>query len=397
MTMQENRNQRHRRRGAAAALVCVSLVVLVGMASLTVDVAFLYRARAEAQAAADAAAMAAAWQLMDSDRLTGGSDMTDEMAAARTAAAQYAALNEIINQNAALTDNAGNSSGGDVVVGYLANPADPTAALQFGDTSTYNTVQVRVKRDASHGGPIDLFFAGVFGKTTSDVSAEAYAVFRHDINGFRPDGTNGNAGLLPFTVNRDAWNQFMAGTLGSGDNYTYDEATGTVSAGSDGISELNIYPGGAAGQLPPGNFGTVDFGNDGNSTADLARQIVDGVNEADVAAMGGEIALGADGTLVLNGDTGLSAGIKDELASIIGLPRTIPLFSTVSGNGNNSMFTITGFVGIRMVYVKLTGSASSKKVLVQPAFVVDPTGVASSSGAPAGDGDFVYRPVELIR
>ena len=44
----------------------------------------------------------------------------------------------------------------------------------------------------------------------------------------------------------------------------------------------------------------------------------------------------AGGKLYLNGDTGISAGVKDELASIKGQPRIIPIFSTVSGNGNNA-------------------------------------------------------------
>ena len=69
------------------------------------------------------------------------------------------------------------------------------------------------------------------------------------------------------------------------------------------------------------------------------------------------------------------AAIKDELESIIGLPRAIPLFSEVTGNGNNAMFTVVGFAGIRIMEVKMTGAMSKKRVIIQPAFVVDDAGI----------------------
>src|SRR4029077_18354334 len=113
-----------------------------------------------------------------------------------------------------------------------------------------------------------------------------------------------------------------------------------------------------------GNFGTVDIGNDNNSTADLSRQIRFGINESDLAYIGGALQLGPDGTLLLNGDTGISAAIKDDLESVKGQPRAICIYSTVTGNGNNAMYTIVGFVGVRIMKVKLTGNP--KYVTIQP-------------------------------
>lgn len=175
-----------------------------------------------------------------------------------------------------------------------------------------------------------------------------------------------------------------------GDNYSWDEATQSVVPGPDGIMELNLYPGGGANQLPPGNFGTIDIGASNNSTQDLARQIRTGVNESDIAALGGSFSV----PTTLNGDTGLSAGIKNDLASIVGQARTISLFSNVSGNGNNSMFDIVGFGGIRFMAVNLTGKMSNKAVIVQPAFVIEPAAV---TGAGSGTSYYVYTPVRLTR
>lgn len=62
-----------------------------------------------------------------------------------------------------------------------------------------------------------------------------------------------------------------------------------------------------------------------------------------------------NGELFLNGDTGISAGVKNELASIKGEPKLIPLFNQVNGPGNNATYSIVKFVGVRLMQVKLTG------------------------------------------
>src|SRR4029453_10300558 len=115
---------------------------------------------------------------------------------------------------------------------------------------------------------------------------------------------------------------------------------------------------------------TVDIGSSNNSTSDINRQILDGVSPEDLAYHGGKLELDSNGELNLNGDTGISAGVKDELASIKGKPRIIPIFREVHGPGNNADYTIVAFVGIRIVDVKLTGSMSSKRLLVQPALMI---------------------------
>jgi hypothetical protein len=370
------------------AFVAVTIVVMLGMASLTVDVGMMYRARAEAQAAADSAALAGAWKLLDRGDLAGAPDSTDEIANARTSSVLLASRNDVVNDSVSVDGNT------DVTIGYLADHTVPGAPMVFGTPNTYNTVQVIVHRDEVRNGPIDLFFAGVFGQTTADIQAEAWATFKDGVVGYRPNERTGNSELIPLALHVDAWNNLLAGTFTTGDSWSYNEGTGAVSAGADGIRELNLYPGGGVNQLPPGNFGTVDFGGADNSTADLARQIVYGVSADDLAELGGELVLGADGTLPLNGDTGLSASIQNELISIIGLPRAIPLFNSVAGPGNNSVFTIVGFAGIRILDVRLTGAMSQKRVIIQPAFVVDDSAV---TGSGSQNSSFVYTPVQLVR
>ena len=394
MTNHRTADNRARRRGVSFAMVVVSLVMMLGMASMTVDIGMMYRARNEAQASADAAAMAAAWRLMDQNRLRGPTYVASVSAAARQTAVDFAAANVIINEPPVLDSNSGNSTSGDVVLGRLVDPNDAGEEMDFSDPSRYNAVHTFVRRDEVRNGPIELFFANIFGHSDAEITASATAAFYDGVVGWNVTETTGNAGVLPLALHQDAWNALLAGTLTSGDDYSYNSSNGNVTGGGDGILELNLYPGAGVGQLPPGNFGTVDIGSENNSTSVIANQILYGLTESDLAYHGGSLELGEDGTLPLNGDTGLSAQLKDPLTEIIGKPRAIPIFNQVAGSGENSIFTVVGWVGVRIMYVKLTGSMSSKRVIIQPAYLLDDSAVVSEN---SGQSSFVFKPVQLVR
>lgn len=384
------------RRGAAAPLVAVSSVILVGMAALAIDSGVLYQARTEMQAAADAAALAAANELVA--RRSQGFDLDQAITAARAQAVSVGGRNRIMGRAPVLEPNLANAPDGDVVVGYLRNPDDLQQPLSFAETDLYNTILVRVRRNGIRNGPIDLFFANIFGIGAANLESQAAAIAEEGARGFRtPESSSGEQSpLLPLALHVDAWRDLLNGTVTNGDQYHYDPETKKVTSGHDGIHELNIYPGSGTGtqKLTPGNFGTVDIGNPNNSTSDLARQIRNGPNASDFAYFGGKLELGPDGTVQLNGDTGLSAGIKDDLEAIKGQPRVVPLFNRVTGNGNNSMFTVVGFAGIRIVNVRLTGSMKTKEVMIQPATVIDGTVI---TGRTTETNTFVYGPVRLVR
>ncbi len=95
-----------------------------------------------------------------------------------------------------------------------------------------------------------------------------------------------------------------------------------------------------------------------------------GISEADCNELGKPLIFDSNGQLTLNGDTGISAGVKDELASIIGQTRVIPIFSSVTGNGNNAQYRIVKWAGVRILAVRLTGAMSKKMVMVQPAPII---------------------------
>jgi hypothetical protein len=192
----------------------------------------------------------------------------------------------------------------------------------------------------------------------------------------------------------ETWNDLMNGAVAT-DNWTstWDAAhqKWVVTSGADGTKEVNLFPQGTGS---PGNRGTVDIGSSNNSTADIARQILTGISPADMAKMGGKLQFNDSGTLTLNGDTGISAGVKDELGSIIGQPRIIPLFNKVVGPGNNAQYTIVKFVGVRILDVDLAGKMDDKRVMIQPANVRIKGGIPSTGPQVT---NYIYSPVWLAR
>jgi Flp pilus assembly protein TadG len=376
-------SRRNRRKGNVLALTAFMMIAMLALLAFAVDVGYVYTVRSQLQRSADAAAIAATWDLIDEEAIIAGDDMDSAATTARLTAAEFAGFNTVSAKSPGLDDS-------DVVVGYMANPSDPECQLDPND-SRKNAVRVRVRRTVDQNGSVPLFFASVLGQSNLQIEAQATAAVLSNFSGFQtPSGGNPNLGILPFALDKQTWDAMIAG--GGNDQWTWDAENGTITAGGDGIREVNLYPQGTGS---PGNRGTVDIGSSNNSTADIARQIVHGISPQDMEHHGGKLEFDENGELELNGDTGISAGVKDELASIKGQPRVIPVFTTVVGPGNNAQFTIVEWVGIRIMDVKLTGSMSSKRVIIQPAVVKLPGGIPSTSDTP--QSTFVYSPVWLVR
>lgn len=380
--MCRSRTTYQRRRGTVILLTLFLMIGLLAMVALAVDVGYLCVAKDQLQRSADSAALAACWELIDEEAPTGLIDPATLRQRGDTKAREFAGMNLVLG-GAPQLDAAG------VEFGRLANPSDPNCPLVTGSPEAPNAVRVRVERSANVNGTIPLFFARALGINQATSQAEAMAAMLVDIRGFRIPAFNQNLGMLPFALDEDTCLQMLAG---SGDDaWSWNAATKQTFRGSDGIVEVNLYP---QGTDSPGNRGTVDIGGSNNSTADISRQIVDGVSADDLSHHGGKLELDEYGNLYLNGDTGISAGVKDELASIIGQPKVVPVFRSVTGNGNNAMYQIVRFVGIRILDVKLTGSMSKKHVTIQPATVKALGAIGSSS---SGTSNFIYSPVWLVR
>ncbi|MFO1094810.1 MAG: hypothetical protein U0992_16125 [Planctomycetaceae bacterium] len=365
------------RRGNIIVMSATALVMVFAFTAFTVDVGYITTTKAELQKSSDAAALGANIELADA--FGPGKLVTQAQAEtnARAAAVAVAAANRGGGRSSVYA-----SSSRDIRVGNYSWDTSTNSYVKKWGVQPYNMAEVTLHRDQGSStlgdGQLDLFFAPIMGQKHASVHTVSTSAMQAGVGFHKTPGQN--IGVLPITLDVGTWNNLINNGVGT-DNYTYNSSSKTVSNGADGIKEVNLYPEGAV-TLPPGNRGTVDFGSLNNSTADIARQIVYGLNDADFAALAqqGITELRWDtAPLHIQGDTGLSAGIKDELASIIGKPRAIPLFTTVSGPGNNAIYTIVKFVGIRIMYVKLTGSPAQKTVVIQPAPFSDFSVIAGST------------------
>ncbi len=374
---------RHRKRcGNVLLLTLFAMVGMFGVLALTVDVGYLHAVDTELQRSADAAALSGAWELYRQKEMF-HADTAETIAQTQATSAQYARANHTGSVAPEL-------AAGDTEIGFLANSQTPGTPLDTSDATRFNAVKVSVQRSEAVNGSVPLFFARVLGFQTQSLGGSATAMYLNNFNGFRTPSTgNPNIQILPFALDKETWDAMLGGE--GVDNWRWDEDSHSVISGPDGILEVNLFPQGTGS---PGNRGTVDIGSADNSTRAITTQIYDGISPQDLVDLGKPLEFDADGTLDLNGDTGLSASVQKALNDIKGEARIIPLFTEVVHPGNNANYTIVQFVGIRVMEAKLTGSMSNKRVLVQPANIQIHGGVP---GPAEQKTQFIFSPVWLVR
>ena len=392
----------HNRKGAVVILAALMMVVIVSLTALAIDVGYLCMVRSQAQNCADAAALAAALEMTDNDNLQ--MNLNDRIQAAVQKAYQCASLQDV-NESVNASGDGANSVIESIAFGRLDDPDNPNESVSFVNPTDPNVVLVRVSCTPERGTAVPMFFARFFGFDEGSTSATAMATFStNQTSGFEKEEDK-PCTLMPFVIKEEDWNNFLES--GADDNWSYDLETKTVTPGPDGIPELKMYPAtesGVTGMITPGNFGTVNIGSDTNNSTDKLRQlIVDGPSTEDMSVYDGIIRLDpvtntmeltGNATLELNADPGLSAGLKNALDEIVGHPKTIMLYSDVQGTGENTMFTISGFVGIRVVDHHMVGAPNSKYILIQPAMVQDTSAITDSD---SDTSVYVGQPVHLIR
>jgi Flp pilus assembly protein TadG len=375
------------------------LVPLMALIAFSVDVGYMVRVKAELQNAADAAALAGACELMQpnfSGIGTAPASASASIAKALAEAQRFAKLNSAGKKTLSLLP-------GDTTIGYMANPANQQQTLNAwasGDLLP-NSVRVLMRRDGTANTPVPLYFAKALGYGSWNGTATATAAFlqKSTVTGFK--STTANAKLLPIALDVALWNSFLAtglspdGTRSDSFSATLptpnNHAPGNVSASGDGIPEFNdAYP----NKNSPGNFGLVDIGPDANDTNAFRTWLNNGASPSDLNHFGPDGLQATPGApAILKGGPGLKSTLEFDLAGVVGQPRIVPLFSSYSGSGSNTQYTIVGFAGITIV--SATGQGSNMQVVVQPVAVIDPTATTGSGGG----SKFVYPapPISLVR
>lgn len=366
--------QRLGRRGKIIVLFGALLPFLVGGMALSVDTGVIGTARSQLQTAADAAALAGARQFAFNRKNTFSTIMMGKI---RSDALAMVARNKVLRVTPVLNDNPSNSTTGEIVLGRL-NSSDFSRTIPdtSGPVSNFNSVLIKLSRDASHGGVVPGFFSSLFTKKGSSLKVFSTATMRaYEIAGAKSVG-NQSATLLPIVLDKPTFDAMMAGT--TTDEFEWSDLYNSVRTGPDGITESKLYP---VKNGNPGNWGTIKVGVSNNSTSTLGEQIRYGITPGQLATFpGSKIELNQNlspPSITFEGNPGISAGIKDDLESIIGKPVFIPIYDQTGGNGNNAWYRVIKFAGVRIVFVDFKGNP--KFVIVQPANVTDPTAIPNTN------------------
>ncbi|WP_419188067.1 pilus assembly protein TadG-related protein [Stieleria bergensis] len=310
------------RKGAIAATTALLLIPIAGMLAFAVDYGYVLRERSELQRMADAAALAAVQELVPK------ADLSQDLAATRAAVRQYVQMN--------LTDfDAFTVLDEDIEIGRF-DPATVFTNLTIVNDGVADTVRVTLRRDTATNPGVPMFFARVLGMDSSDVVVTATAVLQKAR--YLPPGSS----VLPFSVPESHWNGLPEGHVWSiyGDGHLED----------------------GAGNMIPGNWGTVDIGISNNSTRDLSDQIRGGLYQDDLDALNGESRIPTDeyidGDLdfYVNGDTGLSGGMRHAVADVHGQTRLIPIYDDLAGHGGGTEFRIVDWGVVQVVNSEFRGN-----------------------------------------
>ncbi len=432
--------RRGKRSGKIAFLTAVLLVPLLGVLACALDIGWITMTKTQLRAATDSSALGGGTELMGGLGPSPIYTPAEIEVLVRAQAVRCAALNRAGDQTSVYVNAIR-----DVTLGRARmNVATGRWEFEWGAVP-YNAVRVVGHRDiagSSNGdGPLPLLFAPVIGTNESNLDVLSTAVIM-PASGIRiPPGGDFNSTLTPFAYDVERWKKYFRAQAyfenslnsnpslitkdimdngpegdgkelffekiqkGKGNKFDmvqrYDDAFRVIDPerhdadnivdGRDGVLEISIYPLGNE----PGNFGTVDIGSASNGTPDLRRQILYGPNEEDLSYYeNNEINPSESDPLILEGDTGISAGMKDAIEAIIGQCRGILLFSSVSDNGNNTAYVIVDIVGTRWMHVDFNGQ--NKVLVIQPCPLSDPSGIPDTT-VDIEEDDTFFTPLILAQ
>jgi Flp pilus assembly protein TadG len=362
------------RYGNVAPLLAIVVPVLIGFVALSVDFGYVAATKAQLQNAADAAALAGASAYFSE---AGMRKSTAELTVLATSRAKtFSALNKAEGRGVVLAD-------ADVRLGQhdFADHAGPLLPDE-----PWNAVDVYARKTAdSPNGPVSLFFARIFGKSTTNVTTHARAVAFDRVSGYH---LYKDSVFLPFTIHIQRYTQMLA----SGpDTFSFDGNGGAVSSSADGIREILLYPWkwstmpeanyNGTDSEGSGNFGTLRVGLGSQGTSFLEGQILNGISAQELIDCFGTDELvfydeqhtAETGPRIYPapGNPGLSAGMADSLRARIGDVVGYFINNGVVMNGSSATYYICGIAFGRVMDIRLTGGKMHRQLVIQPTAYFD--------------------------
>ncbi|WP_223502737.1 TadG family pilus assembly protein [Pseudomonas sp. BF-R-24] len=179
-------------QGAVLILAVLALPILLGFSALAIDYAYAYVVRNELQNAADATALAGTGCIYPRIECGNSTSSAPDFTTASSRANTALALNK--TANATITN-------GSIVTGYW-NVTNPSSGMQISPgASLFPAVQVTIKKDTGlNGGPVNTFFARIFGIDTVPITSTATAIISSP-------GTVAQ-GLLPMVMTKCMYDNF---------------------------------------------------------------------------------------------------------------------------------------------------------------------------------------------
>jgi Flp pilus assembly protein TadG len=387
-----------RRRGSIAPLTCILLPVFLALAAFAVDISYIATSQSELQNASDAATLAGVdelgtyyvlYNLPGQGVSTKSVTYNTAVAAAKAKAKAYAGYN-----------NAGGVSGlalldADIDVGFTTASGAYTSSTTS-TTNFPNTVKVNTRRDGTANGTLKLFFAGLVGTPTIDLTAPATAVaYGGTLNSLNVGTVNSR--VLPVTYDEQAWDNFLSSGKDPDGNTTIDSATG--------YPVIQVYPSIKA----TGNFGMLSLDDSHNGASEIRNWIDNGLQPTDIQALknANQIPLSTRASQWnWSGNPGLKASDIMAINNHVGETYILPLFKAYDssssnyqagvGQGANFDYNIVRFVGVKV----MPTSSTNKSVIVMPFAISDPNQLLTlSTVVPLGTGSFttIMAPSKLTQ
>jgi hypothetical protein len=372
------KSSRGTRRGLASSLLLVSLVLTLGLLGLAVELSLVQHVQLQLQDAADAAALAGAPELFDRSVLYPGqkpdikADIEKAFATARKWAAENVAAGDLVRlgDSRAFADE-------DLTAGWLAEPLNRREPMiEWPQTKQVNTLRVHAERSHRRGNPVRMIMARMAGLGSADVEGEAWATIDQRVYGFRPQ-MDGVIPVIPVSVPAygesvgwfdQATQPALAGTT---DRFSWDEHTGTVKEGPDGIPEIEVtfQIDSQEASVSPSTIllwiGDAPAANEHRAL----RQCRDGITQTDLVDYNEQLALDKELSLWVPGTSEMSAELVECLKNLTGDVRVWPLFNSIDDQSDPLRCQLTNFGAGGIVDVRADDQGLIQ-VRVQPTVMV---------------------------
>jgi hypothetical protein len=355
------------------------MTLLVGMLAFSIDIGYICAVQAELQNAADASALAGAQQMQDAfvSYYSPGQTQQQQIYLTLTSNTTNPASPIPTAQQYAFYNRAGG-------VNLQVPVSDISFSYYDGNTftpasyPTYfpNTITVTTRRDNNANGPLGLFFAKIFGMSSTNLTATASAtIYAGNVSSLQViPGVN--AHILPVALDVNVWTNYANANWSS--PYV---SGGNVSTGPNGQPQLQVYP---FQTNTPGSFGLIDVGVPSNNSPAFRNWINNGSTPNDINYLlnNNLLPVSPSGPEPWKVGPGLTSTLLNNFQSVMGERNLIPLFQPVSplpnyvaasSTGQNASYAIIGFVGVTVTTA--TGTGNNMNISIQPAAIVDPTAV----------------------